>query len=145
MEALLWDLGSLNGTRKGRMKLTPHVRYALTEGDSVVLADLPCQYISLRNVERNPHVTIDKDKVKSPAPVVTGPGETGRGVANERKKSVPPVPIWGHKETSFQSPQTTPKQPERTLVPESDSDSDSEGEKGARRERRKFLGRWRDV
>uniref|UniRef100_A0A4W5QGB5 FHA domain-containing protein n=1 Tax=Hucho hucho TaxID=62062 RepID=A0A4W5QGB5_9TELE len=32
-EALVWDLGSMNGTRKGRTKLTPHVRYALTEGD----------------------------------------------------------------------------------------------------------------
>uniref|UniRef100_A0A3B1JIT6 FHA domain-containing protein n=1 Tax=Astyanax mexicanus TaxID=7994 RepID=A0A3B1JIT6_ASTMX len=38
---LVWDLGSLNGTRKGRIKLSPHVRYALSAGDSVVLADLP--------------------------------------------------------------------------------------------------------
>ncbi|KAI1885761.1 hypothetical protein AGOR_G00207130 [Albula goreensis] len=48
MEALLWDLGSMNGTRRGRLRLTPHVRYALSEGESVVLADLPCQYICMR-------------------------------------------------------------------------------------------------
>lgn len=44
-EALLWDLGSMNGTRKGRLRLTPHVRYALGEWDSVLIADLPCQYV----------------------------------------------------------------------------------------------------
>ncbi|XP_048117206.1 mediator of DNA damage checkpoint protein 1 [Alosa alosa] len=59
IEALIWDMGSLNGTRKGRLKLTPHVRYALSEGDKVTLADLPCQY----------------------APVGTAEGETGKGRA----------------------------------------------------------------
>ncbi|XP_072572492.1 mediator of DNA damage checkpoint protein 1 isoform X2 [Paramormyrops kingsleyae] len=52
VEALVWDLGSMNGTRKGRFRLTPHVRYALTDGDSVVLADLPCQYIDTSEVLR---------------------------------------------------------------------------------------------
>uniref|UniRef100_A0AAY5KBT4 Mediator of DNA damage checkpoint protein 1 n=1 Tax=Esox lucius TaxID=8010 RepID=A0AAY5KBT4_ESOLU len=47
MEALVWDLGSMNGSRKGRTKLTPHVRYALTEGDVLVLADIPCQYVTV--------------------------------------------------------------------------------------------------
>uniref|UniRef100_A0A8C2X3F7 FHA domain-containing protein n=1 Tax=Cyclopterus lumpus TaxID=8103 RepID=A0A8C2X3F7_CYCLU len=46
MEALIWDLGSMNGTRKGHFKLTPNVRYALSEGDSLVVADIPCQYVS---------------------------------------------------------------------------------------------------
>lgn len=46
MEALVWDLGSLNGTRKGRLKLTPNVRYALSECDSLVVADIPCRYVS---------------------------------------------------------------------------------------------------
>uniref|UniRef100_A0A3P9J4S6 Mediator of DNA damage checkpoint protein 1 n=1 Tax=Oryzias latipes TaxID=8090 RepID=A0A3P9J4S6_ORYLA len=46
VEVLVWDLGSMNGTRKGHLKLTPHVRYALTEGDSLVVADIPCQYVS---------------------------------------------------------------------------------------------------
>lgn len=52
VEALVWDLDSMNGTRKGRFRLTPHVRYALTDGDSVVLADLPCQYIDTSEVLR---------------------------------------------------------------------------------------------
>uniref|UniRef100_A0A3P9PBT4 Mediator of DNA damage checkpoint protein 1 n=1 Tax=Poecilia reticulata TaxID=8081 RepID=A0A3P9PBT4_POERE len=46
MEALVWDLKSMNGTRKGRLKLTPNVRYALSEGDSLVLGDIPCRYVS---------------------------------------------------------------------------------------------------
>lgn len=50
-ETLIWDMGSLNGTRKGRLKLKPNVRYALTEGDKVTLADLPCQYVALGAAE----------------------------------------------------------------------------------------------
>uniref|UniRef100_A0A3Q3RE04 Mediator of DNA damage checkpoint protein 1 n=2 Tax=Monopterus albus TaxID=43700 RepID=A0A3Q3RE04_MONAL len=46
IEALVWDLGSMNGTRKGHLKLTPNVRYALSDGDHLVLADIPCQYVS---------------------------------------------------------------------------------------------------
>ncbi|KAL0984906.1 hypothetical protein UPYG_G00150310 [Umbra pygmaea] len=46
-EALVWDLGSMNGTRKCRTKLSPQVRYALADGEGVVLADIPCQYISV--------------------------------------------------------------------------------------------------
>lgn len=46
IEALVWDMGSMNGTRKGRLKLTPHVRYALNEGDTLLVADIPCQYTS---------------------------------------------------------------------------------------------------
>ncbi|KAL7886574.1 hypothetical protein AOLI_G00042950 [Acnodon oligacanthus] len=141
MEALLWDLGSLNGTRKGRFKLTPHVRYALTEGDSVVLADLPCQYISLKHAERNSHAATakEKGKGKDPSPAKSASeGGMGRGVENGGKRSVlPPVPLWKDKEANLQSPQKTPKEPQRTLVPE--SDSDSEGEKGGQRERKRFL------
>ncbi|XP_061675667.1 mediator of DNA damage checkpoint protein 1 [Syngnathoides biaculeatus] len=47
VEALVWDLGSMNGTRKGRLKLTPNVRYALSEGDRLVMADIPCQYVGV--------------------------------------------------------------------------------------------------
>ncbi|MCJ8728987.1 hypothetical protein PDJAM_G00009410 [Pangasius djambal] len=141
-EALLWDLGSLNGTRKGRLKLTPHVRYALTEGDSVVLADLPCQYVSLKNTERNTHTaTADGGREKATGPTSTSgssEGGTGKGVENGGKKSaLPPVPVWTDEAKSLQSLQTTPRKPERTLVPESDSDSD--GEKHGRRERRKIV------
>ncbi|KAF0045546.1 hypothetical protein F2P81_002075 [Scophthalmus maximus] len=43
VEALVWDLGSMNGTCKGRLKLTPNVRYALSDGDSLAVADIPCR------------------------------------------------------------------------------------------------------
>uniref|UniRef100_A0A7N8WND1 Mediator of DNA damage checkpoint protein 1 n=1 Tax=Mastacembelus armatus TaxID=205130 RepID=A0A7N8WND1_9TELE len=46
IEALVWDRGTMNGTCKGHLKLTPNVRYALSDGDSLVLADIPCQYVS---------------------------------------------------------------------------------------------------
>ncbi|KAF4088474.1 hypothetical protein AMELA_G00082700 [Ameiurus melas] len=138
-EALLWDLGSLNGTRKGRLKLTPHVRYALTEGDGVVLADLPCQYVSLRNTNAS---TADVGREKAKGSTSTGSsseeGGTGKGVENGRKKcALPPVPVWTDEAKSLQSIQMTPKKPETTLVPESDSDSD--GEKHGRRERRRIV------
>lgn len=132
-EALLWDLGSLNGTRKGRLKLTPQVRYALTEGDIVVLADLPCQYVSLKSRERN---TADGREHEKDSTCTSSRSEGGMGKSVEK---LPPVPVWGDEPKMLQSPQTTPKVPERTLVPESDSDSD--GEKHGRREKRKILGR----
>ncbi len=61
VEALLWDMGSLNGTRKGRLKLAPQVRYALTEGESVVLADVPCQYTSLKISKKDTCITPEKE------------------------------------------------------------------------------------
>ncbi|XP_061091931.1 mediator of DNA damage checkpoint protein 1 isoform X2 [Conger conger] len=69
-EALLWDLGSMNGTRKGRLRLTPQVRYALSEGESVVIADLPCQYV--RAAEGGPGSTAE-----APAEAETGRGGGG--------------------------------------------------------------------
>ncbi|XP_072536608.1 mediator of DNA damage checkpoint protein 1 isoform X2 [Salminus brasiliensis] len=140
VEALLWDLGSLNGTRKGRVKLTPHVRYALTEGDSVVLADLPCQYIGLKAVEKTTDAASGAEETKGLVPASNASEKgSGKNVENGgRRSAFPPVPIWGDKEKTLQSPQTTPRQPERTLVPE--SDSDSEGERDGRRPRqRRFL------
>ncbi|XP_058866790.1 mediator of DNA damage checkpoint protein 1-like isoform X1 [Acipenser ruthenus] len=44
---LLWDCGSLNGTRKGRTQLKPRVRYDLQDAELLVFADLPCQYFIL--------------------------------------------------------------------------------------------------
>uniref|UniRef100_A0A8C4X357 Mediator of DNA damage checkpoint protein 1 n=1 Tax=Erpetoichthys calabaricus TaxID=27687 RepID=A0A8C4X357_ERPCA len=46
---LLWDCGSLNGTRKGRKLLKPRVHYDLQNGDLIMFADVPCQYIILNN------------------------------------------------------------------------------------------------
>ncbi|XP_015226250.1 PREDICTED: mediator of DNA damage checkpoint protein 1 [Cyprinodon variegatus] len=93
MEALVWDLGSMNGTRKGHLKLTPHVRYALSEGDTLVFGNIPCHYVSSRSEEKR-------------------------------------MPIIG----GCLSIEQTPVQPHGTLVPESDSDSESE--RGARRDRK---------
>lgn len=139
MEALLWDLGSLNGTRKGRLKLNPHVRYALTEGDSVVLADLPCQYVSLKNSEKNTHTSTTEKTKHLTSSSSSAEGETEKRAENGRKKSaLPPVPVWSDEEKRLKPLQMAPKQPEMILVPESDSDSD--GEKHGRRERR-IVGR----
>uniref|UniRef100_A0A3Q2DID3 Mediator of DNA damage checkpoint protein 1 n=1 Tax=Cyprinodon variegatus TaxID=28743 RepID=A0A3Q2DID3_CYPVA len=99
MEALVWDLGSMNGTRKGHLKLTPHVRYALSEGDTLVFGNIPCHYVSSRSEEKR-------------------------------------MPIIG----GCLSIEQTPVQPHGTLVPESDSDSESE--RGARRDRKqKTIGK----
>uniref|UniRef100_A0A3P9LQL2 Mediator of DNA damage checkpoint protein 1 n=1 Tax=Oryzias latipes TaxID=8090 RepID=A0A3P9LQL2_ORYLA len=139
VEVLVWDLGSMNGTRKGHLKLTPHVRYALTEGDSLVVADIPCQYVSCsadsassQNDTRTPESR--KSKVKATLHDASGgkggTSSTGNkdcvnGGANTR------VSFWrtpvGGTCLSFEQ---TPTQPEGTLVPESDSDSDGEKEKG---------------
>ncbi|XP_047667701.1 mediator of DNA damage checkpoint protein 1 [Tachysurus fulvidraco] len=128
VETLLWDLGSLNGTRKGRLKLSPQVRYALTEGDSVVLADLPCQYVSLKNTERNTHTSAgDKATRSSSSSGSTEGGAVNRVDKGRKKTLLPPVPVWSDEA----------KRSEPTLVPESDSDSD--GEKHGRRERRRIV------
>ncbi|KAF5902350.1 mediator of DNA damage checkpoint protein 1, partial [Clarias magur] len=137
-EALLWDLGSLNGTRKGRLKLTPHVRYALTDGDGLVLADLPCQYVSLKNADT---FGADNGREKAKGPTsASGSSQrgTGKGAENGgRKSALPPVPVWTEEAKGAESVQTTPKRPERTLVPESDSDSD--GERHGRRDRKRIV------
>ncbi|KAM9488352.1 mediator of DNA damage checkpoint protein 1 isoform 1-T1 [Clarias gariepinus] len=137
-EALLWDLGSLNGTRKGRLKLTPHVRYALTEGDGLVLADLPCQYVSLKNADTS---TADNGREKAKglkSASSSSGGGVGTGAKNAGKKcALPPVPLWTEEAKSAESVQMSPKKPERTLVPESDSDSD--GERHGRRDRKRIV------
>lgn len=103
-----------------------------------MLADLPCQYLSLKNTERNTHTfTADGGREKAKGP--TCPGNSSEGVENgEKKNALPPVPVWTDEAKSLQSLQTTPKNQERTLVSESDSDSD--GETHGRREKRKILG-----
>lgn len=90
----------MNGTRKGHLKLTPHVRYALSEGDTLVFGNIPCHYVSSRSEEKR-------------------------------------MPIIG----GCLSIEQTPVQPHGTLVPESDSDSESE--RGARRDRKqKTIGKF---
>uniref|UniRef100_A0A3B5R5U3 Mediator of DNA damage checkpoint protein 1 n=1 Tax=Xiphophorus maculatus TaxID=8083 RepID=A0A3B5R5U3_XIPMA len=116
MEALVWDQKSTNGTRKGRLKLTPNVRYALNEGDSLVLGDIPCRYVS--------------SGMDSPSSL--GDMETPRqSEANARLSDWDDVDTGSKKcvsRGSCLSFEKTPVQPQGSLVPESDSESESERE-----------------
>ncbi|KAM9852080.1 mediator of DNA damage checkpoint protein 1 [Aulostomus maculatus] len=134
IEALVWDLGSMNGTRKGRLKLTPNVRYALSEGDRLVVADIPCQYVgcdleSLQEDTRTP----SGNKVSGRNKCVNGGIEASArsSLDLEDTRKTP-----GQK--SCLSFERTPTQQQGTLVPESDSDSDGE-KQGCRDNRRKAL------
>ncbi|XP_042160333.1 mediator of DNA damage checkpoint protein 1 [Oncorhynchus tshawytscha] len=148
-EALVWDLGSMNGTRKGRTKLTPHVRYALTEGECVVIADIPCQYVSVDQRGGQGHMQNptnahsgrgrrsgpDRKAQLRGSPSGQGlgretgtPKTEGRGVNGEI--GAPSLTELGGKGKNLAKPlsfEQTPTQPERTLVPESDSDGEQEG------------------
>lgn len=148
VEALIWDLGSLNGTRKGRLKLTPNVRYALSECDNLMVADIPCQYVSC-----SAHKGASPDQFKMPVRRVSGAKATvdtvlkeeqsgGKKCANGTPESRrrPDVKDGGENPLStYLFFEQTPAQSQRTLVPESDLDSDDEG--GGRGDgKRKTLG-----
>ncbi|TDH11620.1 hypothetical protein EPR50_G00062670 [Perca flavescens] len=146
VEALVWDLGSMNGTHKGRLKLTPNVRYALSEHDSLVVADIPCQYVSCA-VDTVPsqgdmRTPVNRNSgVKAPLPDASGEkggdtitgsktcvnGGTKTRVSSPDQEDTRKTPV----RTSCLSFEQTPTQPQGTLVPESGSDSD--GERGDRR------------
>lgn len=140
VEALLWDMGSMNGTRKGRFKLTPQVRYALTEGESVVIADVPCQYIGLNISKRDTHKTpekgLSKKEEKDSLPLSGSDSESKlrkgmqNGLKEKERSALPPVPLWSpeDEEPKMCSAQPAHKHPEITLVPESDSGSDGESD-----------------
>ncbi|KAF7670137.1 hypothetical protein LDENG_00049770 [Lucifuga dentata] len=119
MEALVWDVGSMNGTRKGRLKLTPNVRYALSDGDSLVMADIPCQYVMCTG-EKVAH----QEDSRSPLSIASGDDAT-------KASSVVPLPDQEDTKetparTKFLSFEQTPTHPQGILVPESDSESDEE-------------------
>ncbi|XP_058503084.1 mediator of DNA damage checkpoint protein 1 [Solea solea] len=132
-EALVWDLGSMNGTRKGRLKLSPEVRYALSDSDSLVLADIPCQYVTVDTVsmQEDTQTPVSRNLgVKAALPGASG--ENGGDKSTNSKKCVN-----GGTNTTASSTKTpvrmdclsfeqTPTHPQGTLVPESDSDSDEE-------------------
>uniref|UniRef100_A0A3Q3WYV9 Mediator of DNA damage checkpoint protein 1 n=1 Tax=Mola mola TaxID=94237 RepID=A0A3Q3WYV9_MOLML len=132
MEALVWDLGSLNGTRKGRLKLTPHVRYALSECESLVLADIPCQYVSWAA-----DTVSSQDDLKTPVSKSSGI-EARLSEFLEEKESVnramkARVSLPDQEDMRKTPVRTiclsfaqTPAQPQGTLVPESDLDSDED-------------------
>ncbi|KAM9310188.1 mediator of DNA damage checkpoint protein 1 [Pholidichthys leucotaenia] len=143
IEALIWDLGSMNGTRKGYLKLTPNVRYALSEGDSLVVADIPCQYASCSvdsfSCHRDTSSPMGTNSgVKARLPYASG--VKGGDASRDSKQCVdegPAAIVLSEKtavKASCLSFEQTPSQPQGTLVPESDSDSDSE--RGGRRDGR---------
>uniref|UniRef100_A0A3Q1G0Y0 Mediator of DNA damage checkpoint protein 1 n=1 Tax=Acanthochromis polyacanthus TaxID=80966 RepID=A0A3Q1G0Y0_9TELE len=143
MEALLWDLGSTNGTRKGHLKLTPNVRYALSGGDSLVVADIPCQYVicgvdsvvssqeDMRTtVSRNPSVkaSVTDDLRVKEGDTCTGSEKRVNGGTKPRVSQTK-TPV----RASCLSFEQTPTHPQQTLVPESESDSDGETAGGGER------------
>uniref|UniRef100_A0A8K9UP74 Mediator of DNA damage checkpoint protein 1 n=1 Tax=Oncorhynchus mykiss TaxID=8022 RepID=A0A8K9UP74_ONCMY len=157
-EALVWDLGSMNGTRKGRTKLTPHVRYALTEGECVVIADIPCQYVSVDQRGGQGHMQ-NPTNAHSGRGRRTGPDRkaqfrgspSGQGLGRETgtpkterrtegrgvngEMGAPLSTELGGKGKTRAIPlslEQTPTKPERTLVPESESDGDREGRRDKR-------------
>ncbi|XP_059194665.1 mediator of DNA damage checkpoint protein 1 isoform X2 [Centropristis striata] len=145
MEALVWDQGSMNGTRKGRLKLTPKVRYALSEGDSLMVADIPCQYVSCtvssQEDKRTPVGRRSGVKAQLPDAMVEKEGDTSvgstKGVNGGGEATVSLLDQKDAKKTPVRSSclsfEKTPTQPQGTLVPESDSDSSEE--RGDRRRR----------
>ncbi|XP_028984737.1 mediator of DNA damage checkpoint protein 1 [Betta splendens] len=146
MEALVWDLGSMNGTQKGRLKLTPNVRYALSDGDRLVLADIPCHFVSCAMNSASPRGDLRtpvsrNSRVKAELPEAsqgTG-GSKGTGnppcVSRETKAevSLTKTPV----SSSCLSFEQTPVQPQGTLV--SESDSESEDERRGKRTRTRML------
>lgn len=154
MEALVWDLGSLNGTRKGRLKLTPNVRYALSEHDSLVLADIPCQFVSSSadtvSPQHNLKTSVSVNSVvDSRLTDASNKKESGPDVGSEQSNRAPEAKVSSppRKDTKntpvgticLSLEQTPTQVPQGTLVPESDVDSDEERESRAIR-RRKTLG-----
>nr|XP_046255076.1 mediator of DNA damage checkpoint protein 1 isoform X2 [Scatophagus argus] len=151
IEALVWDLGSMNGTRKGRLRLTPNVRYALSECDRLVVADIPCQYVSCAagtvSSQGNLRTPVSRNsEVKARLPDALGEkgSDTSTGskkcVGGGAKTRVSLPELEGTSKTpvrtSCLSFEQTPTQPQKTLVPESDSDSDAERGGGAATRRR---------
>ncbi|XP_077576742.1 mediator of DNA damage checkpoint protein 1 isoform X2 [Stigmatopora nigra] len=99
MEALVWDLGSMNGTRKGRLKLTPNVRYSLNEGDHLLMADIPCHFVTRK---------------------ITREGSGHAEVKCQLKGSESET----HQTSQFSSTFSTPT---NKIVPESDIDMEEDG------------------
>ncbi|XP_074509338.1 mediator of DNA damage checkpoint protein 1 isoform X2 [Sebastes fasciatus] len=141
-EALVWDLGSMNGTRKGHLKLSPNVRYALSECDSLLVADIPCQFVScaIDTVSSQGHMRTPVSRnsgVNARLPDASGENtSTGsKECVNGGTKARVSLPNQDKRKTpvrtSCLSFEQTPTQPPGSLVPESDLDSD--GERGDRK------------
>ncbi|XP_068179300.1 mediator of DNA damage checkpoint protein 1 isoform X2 [Antennarius striatus] len=148
MEALIWDLGSMNGTRKGHFKLTPNVRYALSESDSLMVADIPCQFFICATQTQTPeHLKTPLSRTSGmKSKLLNAPCEKGSDISTGSEnytygstetrdatldvEDTSKTPV----RTSCLTFEQTPIQPEGTLVPESDSESCANREKrGGRR------------
>lgn len=151
-DALIWDMGSMNGCRKGRLKLQPHVRYALSEGDKVILADVPCQYALVRAAEGQNgggRVGTPDYGVRQRDNEEASPPRAENGRANVATEMATVADRTGNREGGFLTPSSVPgdaqqrssqegsaqapvvglrKQSPAPLVPESDSESDGERE-----------------
>ncbi|XP_053330077.1 mediator of DNA damage checkpoint protein 1 [Spea bombifrons] len=46
------DCGSLNKTRRGKVAITPHVRYSVADGDFLMFADVACRYTIVKEEKR---------------------------------------------------------------------------------------------
>ncbi|XP_029359771.1 mediator of DNA damage checkpoint protein 1 isoform X2 [Echeneis naucrates] len=134
IEALVWDLGSMNGTRKGRLKMTPNVRYALSDGDSLLVADIPCQYhaCGADSISRNLAV---KERLPGALERKEGDASSKKSVSGGVKAVVSSLTTPAR--TTCLSFEQTPTQPQGTLVPESESDSD--GERGVDRRHKELV------
>ncbi|KAI3361170.1 hypothetical protein L3Q82_013366 [Scortum barcoo] len=156
IEALVWDQGSMNGTRKGRLKLTPNVRYALSESDSLVVGGHPIEDESPITpsfpTKNRPHRQVsfseetDEDvgrqqlKEKKALAIVSG-GKEGEGKEEERaalggrkfEESGQNVPVKQGSDVSLRgegiSPVSTPTDFTGAIPAfNMDSDTDMEGE-----------------
>lgn len=138
VEALIWDLGSLNGTRKGHFKLTPNVRYALSGGDSFVVADIPCKYVTCtadtpytpKGATTPMHQNLNSKARLSDASRENGGnssmGNTKHIAGCTKTKDPLPDSEATPARTTCLSFEQTPTQPQGTLVRDSESDSDEE-------------------
>ena len=144
VEALVWDMGSMNGTRKGRLKLTPHVRYDLKDGDNLTVADIPCQYSGCADpggvVNRGSLVATESQGTREDVAAQTNRQQAGE-LTNRASLGGPGEMMETPARAKVLSFEQTPDQPDGSLVPE--SDSDSEGARGRKDRWRKTLGLWR--
>ncbi|XP_061475225.1 mediator of DNA damage checkpoint protein 1 isoform X2 [Rhineura floridana] len=64
---LLYDRGSLNGTRRQRMVLIPEVRYSLQDGDTLLFGDMGCQYFRLvpEGISESPNESMEVPPTQS--------------------------------------------------------------------------------
>ncbi|XP_019751587.1 mediator of DNA damage checkpoint protein 1 isoform X3 [Hippocampus comes] len=139
IEAVVRDLGSMNGTRIGRIKLIPNIPYPLSEGNRLFMADMPCQYLGIGDAHQNiggqpsgVGISLARDSVEK------------RDGLKEMSQAWAKVSPLGKAEkkpakNSCVSFEATPVQLQRTLVPESESDSDGERPRN-RESRRKLQG-----